>query len=119
MKTFRRLSSSLLVTLLAAISSAQIGMPAVAQGTVLMGKVQSINAMTPSVPLMPRQAEFDTTPHYGGATYVNPSANRKYSGNVNSGVQRNFQPQRPMIRTVYVRDNRTFFQRHPNRVLKN
>ncbi|MBS1998152.1 MAG: hypothetical protein JSS86_17635 [Cyanobacteria bacterium SZAS LIN-2] len=78
-----------------------------------MGKVQSVDTMAPSAPLMPRQAEFDTTPHYAGTTYVNPSANRRYSGNVNSGVQRNFQPQRPMIRTVYVRDNRTFFQRHP------
>jgi hypothetical protein len=42
---------------------------------------------------------------------VNAYRNASLNGNANAN--QNFHPQRPLIHTVYVQDNRTFFQRHP------
>jgi hypothetical protein len=97
MNTFRQTSSLLLI----AACSLQFSQAAFAQATVLTGQV---NSVTIPQPLLPRQAQIDSTPSYG-TTYVNPR--------LHSSTNQNFHPQRPIIHTVYVRDNRTFFQRHP------
>jgi len=116
MKSFRfdRVSSSLLVSLLTAACSLQFNQAALAQATVLTGKVATVSHVQ-SVPLVSRQAQYDYSPpavtHYVGPTVVQTTT-RTYSGNAYDG-SRNFHPQRPLIRTVYVQDNRTFFQRHP------
>lgn len=106
----------------------QLSQAAFAQATVLTGQVDS-SASAPQ--LLQRQAEFDNTPTATPTTYVNPilhanarghananvhrsaGANASASTNTNAGANQNFHPQRPIIHTVYVQDNRTFFQRHP------
>jgi hypothetical protein len=118
MNSFRQVSFSLL----AAVCSLQFSQAALAQATVLTGQVSSTSSVPP---LLQRQAQFDNTPGYAGATYVNPNlhagagaaANAASSGGGNAsaraGANQNFHPPRPLIHTVYVRDSRTFFQRHP------
>jgi hypothetical protein len=104
------------------------------QATVLTGQVASIGS---PFQLLQRAAQFEDTPSFAGPTYVNPnlhaSANQNLHANANqslhantnqnlhsnanrnlySNANQNFHPQRPLIHTVYVQDNRTFFQRHP------
>jgi hypothetical protein len=125
MKSVRQVSS----LLLAASCAAQFSQAAFAQ-TVLTGQVSSVGDMQP---LLPRQPQFDNTPNYGTTT-VNPNLrsagaqNQNLQGgagysnlqggspaytNLQGGAGQNFRPQRPIIHTVYIKDNRTFFQRHP------
>jgi hypothetical protein len=132
MNSFRQASSLLLV----AACSVQFSQAALAQATVLTGQVAASGS--PSQ-LLPRQAQIDNTPSSTSTTYVNPglhanastnsnnnsnikfNANTRYNArgnssahaNFSSGTNQNFHPQRPLIHTVYVQDNRTFFQRHP------
>jgi hypothetical protein len=122
MKSVRQAS-----TLLLAISCCfQFSQAAFAQATVLTGQVATVGN---TQPLLPRQANYDNSPGYAGTTYVNPNLNASAKSNLNAnanaysngnanpnlhaGANQNFHPQRPIIHTVYVRDNRTFFQRHP------
>ncbi len=114
MKSVRQASTLLLV----ASCCFQFSQAAFAQATVLTGQVATVgNAQ----PLLPRQAQYDNSPGYAGTTYVNPNLNANANANANGyananlqgGANQNFHPQRPIIHTVYVRDNRTFFQRHP------
>jgi hypothetical protein len=114
MNSFRQASS----LLLAAVCSMQLSQAAFAQATVLTGQVDASGG---SPQLLQRQAEFDTTPTAPPTTYVNPNlhanlrsnANARGSASANASANQNFHPQRPIIHTVYVQDNRTFFQRHP------
>ncbi|MBU6455800.1 MAG: hypothetical protein KGS72_28780 [Cyanobacteria bacterium REEB67] len=117
---------------LTAVCGVSIAPGAFAQ-TVLTGKVATISApVSTRVTLQKGQPVYDNS-HYAGANYVNTNANPNigFQGNANENYYasppaaqfqnspyrgnagRNYQPQRPLVRTVYVRDNRTFFQRHP------
>ena len=104
MNIVRQASSLLLI----ACCAMPLAPSAWAQATVLTGQVAAID-------------------NYAGTTYVNPAEhahlkstvnaknNRGGSGNLNGNAAslQNFHPQRPLIHTVYVRDDRTFFQKHP------
>jgi len=119
MNLIRQAASLLLVS--SFFSGTALGLlpsaPALAQATVLTGQVATIGTQ----PLLERPASYDRPPSYGGTTYVQPkmqgnaAAAQKVPSHANltSSTNQNFHPQRPLIHTVYVRDNRTFFQRHP------
>ena len=95
-----------------AACSLQFTQAAFGQATVLTGQVASVGS---APPLLSRQGQYDESPGYAGTTYVNPSlhASANLGPKLHGSTNQGFHPQRPIIHTVYVRDNRTFFQRHP------
>ena len=82
------------------VSSAQ------AQTTVLSGKVHS-NAMPQ---LVRQEPQYDRMPVQTPVTIVNTQRSPYQSGVTQT---KTVVIQRPVYREVYVRDNRTYFQRHP------
>jgi len=90
----------------------QFSQAAFGQSTVLTGQVASVGSPPP---LLSGQSHYDDVPGYGGTTYVTPNlhAATKASHILHGSSTQQFHPQRPIIHTVYVQDNRTFFQRHP------
>ncbi|MBP6744356.1 glycine zipper family protein [bacterium] len=101
---FRRVAHSFscmaLIALILTVSSAQ------AQTTVLSGKVHS-NAMPQ---LVRQEPQYDRMPVQTPVTIVNTQRSPYQSGVTQT---KTVVIQRPVYREVYVRDNRTYFQRHP------
>lgn len=87
--------------LMIAATCIQLSAPVLAQTTVLTGKV-SKSGTRPS--LIGQQASLD-----GRTIVVTPASGAQP---LQSGV-RTVVIEKPVVRNVYVRDNRTFFQRHP------
>jgi len=102
----QRISSALTgFSLIAVIALSQAVGAAQAQTTVLSGKVHS-DAMPQLVRQVP---QLDRMQVQTPVTIVNTQRSPYLAG----AVQTKTVVQRPVYREVYVRDNRTYFQRHP------
>jgi hypothetical protein len=123
-------SNSLAVSaIFMAVLSLETMVPALAQSTVLTGKVATSSSMPA---LIKQNPVYDTitvmpsttdTATYGGSAQAggpgqsqfqaNPQFTKQLPAAARQAGPQTVYVQRPVYRTVYLRDNRTFFQRHP------